>query len=112
MKNKKSLNSIIVGVILGTLESLLITFGDPSASWLVLLQSIIFWFSVGVIVYISETELSQYLHSVFIVLFLNIPWYINLTIIPNKLEHLVPMIIVSVVFGLIAGFVTKKLKKV
>jgi len=112
MKNKKLLNSIIVGAVLGVLEGLLITFGDPYASNLMLIQSIIFWFSVGVIIYISDTGLSIHLHSIFIVLFLNIPWYINLTIIPNKLEHLAPMVIVSIIFGLIAGKITKKLKKV
>lgn len=111
MKNGRFINSIIIGVVLAILEGLLITIGDPEASLLVLIQSIIFWFSVGVIVYISNTGLAIYLHSIFITLFLNIPWYINLTVIPNELEHLPPMIIVSVVFGLIAGFLTKKLNR-
>jgi hypothetical protein len=112
VKNKKLLNSIIIGIVLGVLEGVLITFGDPNASTLVLIQSILFWFSVGVIINISDTGLSNYAHSIFIVLFLNIPWYINLTVIPNKLEHLPPMVIVSVLFGLISGFLSKKLTKI
>ncbi len=109
MSNKRFFNSVIIGVVLAVLEGVLIKIGDPEASKLVLLQSVIFWFSVGVIIYISNSGLSTYFHSVFITLFLNIPWYINLTIIPKELGHLPPMIFVSIIFGLIAGFLTTKL---
>jgi len=112
MKMGKLLKASIVGTILGMLEGLLIVFGDPTATNLILLQSVIFWFGAGIIVYISDTGWTIYKHSVFIILLLNIPWYINLTLIPNKLEHLPPMIIVSIFFGLIAGYITSKLKNI
>ena len=69
MKNKQLINPILVGTLLGFLEGILIMFGDPNVGNLILIQSIIFWFGVGVIIYISNTGLSIYKHSVFITLF-------------------------------------------
>lgn len=99
----------IVGLIPATLEFLLVYFADPGAGTLMLLQSVIFWFGCGVVVYLASPPASRILGSVLLTLLLNLPWYIALSIAPGKWEHLVPLVVASLVMGVIIGVVGKKL---
>jgi len=40
-----------------------------------------------------------------IAVFLNLPWYINISIIPKQYGHFVPLVVASIVLGIIGGVV-------
>jgi hypothetical protein len=52
-------NAVIVGLIPAILEGLLIHFADPTTSNWVLIQSILFWFSCGFVVYLIDIGLNK-----------------------------------------------------
>ncbi|MBS1506605.1 MAG: hypothetical protein JSS79_08170 [Bacteroidetes bacterium] len=113
MQNRKTIlrNALLVGSIPALLEGILIYVVEPTvASWL-LLQAVLFWFSCGFIVHLIEVGLPALLHGIVFTVFMNIPWYIAESIGKNKPEHLLPLIIASVVMGIVIGFVSGKLKK-
>lgn len=108
---KKITKAFITGAIPAFLEGLLIHFADPQAGNWLLLQSVLFWFSCGFVVFMATPDKKKVLVSVSLTLLLNIPWYIALTVIAHKPEHLLPLIISSLVMGLIIGFVGSSLSK-
>lgn len=104
-------NACLVGIVPAILEGLLIYFTDPSASNWVLVQSILFWFGCGFAVYLVDIGSSKILNSMLMTVLLNLPWYIALTIVANKPEHLIPLIVASLIMGAIIGLVSIWLKK-
>jgi hypothetical protein len=110
-KKLKIRNAIIVGLIPATLEGLLIYFADPLAGRWILIQSMLFWFSCGFVVYLIDFGYKRILTSVLLTILLNIPWYIALTVVANKPEHLIPLIISSLIMGTIIGIATSRLDK-
>jgi hypothetical protein len=109
--NAKIKNAIIVGLIPAILEGLLIHFADPTTGNWVLIHSILFWFSCGFVVYLIDVGINKIISCILLTVFLNIPWYISLSIANGKIEHLVPLIISSIVMGLLIGLVSAKLNK-
>lgn len=112
MNNKiKIRNAILVGLVPAILEGLLIHFADPKTNHWVLIQSIIFWFGCGFVCYLIDLFKSKLLTSLLITILLCLPWFIALSIVDNKPEHLLPLIIASIVMGLIIGIVSLQLNK-
>jgi hypothetical protein len=109
--NAKIKNAIIVGLIPAILEGLLIHFADPTTSNWILIQSILFWFSCGFVVYLIDVGITKIISCIIFTVLLNLPWYISLSIGNGKSEHLVPLIISSIIMGLVIGLVSKKLNK-
>jgi membrane protein implicated in regulation of membrane protease activity len=109
--NIKNKNAFIVGMIPAILEGLLIHFADPTASNWILIQSILFWFSCGFVVYLIDFGINKIISCILLTVLLNLPWYISLSIGSGKIEHLVPLIVSSIVMGLIIGLVSKRLNK-
>jgi hypothetical protein len=102
-------NAIIVGAIPAILEGLLVYFADPLVGKWVLIQSILFWFSCGFVVSLADIGYRRIPVSILLTVLLNIPWYIALTIVANKPEHLIPLIISSIVMGTIIGYTSSRL---
>jgi hypothetical protein len=104
-------NAAITGSITAALEAILLFAADPHLSAWILFQSIFFWFACGIVVYLADTGLPPWLHGIVVTVLLNISWYIELSIIPNKLSHLAPLIIASIIFGAILGVVRNRLQQ-
>lgn len=102
-------NAILIGLICALLEALLLLGTDPSIDRWVLAQSLFFWFGCGLVVYMAESGLPALPHSVLLTLLLSMPWYIVLAIAPGKLTLLPPLVIAGIVFGLLIGFLRKRL---
>ncbi|EMJ95733.1 hypothetical protein [Leptospira alstonii] len=111
--NKKGIrfrNALSIGTVCAVLEGLLVFFADPTASRWVLIQSMLFWFSCGCIVTLAETGLPKTIGSILLTELLNLPWFIALVVIPKQYSHLLPLIVASLIFGVIIGFLNKALK--
>ncbi|MCE9501752.1 MAG: hypothetical protein K8R21_14820 [Leptospira sp.] len=110
MKNntlKLIINSSITGVIPATLEGILIYSVEPTISQWMVIQATLFWFTCGFVVYQLNTGENIFLISVGFTMFLNLPWYIAESIVKNKPEHFIPLVIASIVQGIIIGSLTK-----
>lgn len=103
-------NAIIIGIVMAILEGALIKIADPTTSTWILLQSILFWFSCGLIVSLSNTGLPKWIASILLTEILTAPWLISLVIIPQQYSHLIPLILVNTLFGGIIGGLNKVLK--
>lgn len=101
--NKNTRNAIVIGGVFALFETLMVYGVNPEESGWALLQGATFWFSCGVLVSISKTSLHPIIHSIFITVLMNIPWFIVLTIIPKNYDHLAPLFIASLIFGTIGG---------
>jgi hypothetical protein len=104
-------NACLVGIVPAILEGLLVYFADPTVSIWVLVQSILFWFGCGFVVYLIDIFPNKILGSILATVLLNLPWYIALTIVANKPNHLIPLIIASLIMGTIIGMVSRWLNK-
>lgn len=104
-------NAFLIGLILSIIEGSIIYIADSQTPALIFLQSMLFWFFCGAIVYLSNSGFSVVFHSVLWTFFLNIPWFINLAIITENYALLPPLIISSLILGLITGLLSRKLNK-
>jgi len=113
MTNTKSnlSRAAIIGLALALPESLLVFFADPEASSWIIVQGALFWFTTGVVIGLVQLPFSPLLSAVLVSVFLNLPWYINLVIIPKDYGHLLPLIIASMLFGLIGACLKLRLIK-
>jgi hypothetical protein len=109
--NAKIKNAVIVGLVPAILEGLLVYFTAPTTNNWILIQSVLFWFSCGFVVYLVDIGLNKIVNCVLLTILLNLPWYIALTVGSDKIEHLVPLIVSSIIMGLVIGFVSIKLNK-
>lgn len=96
-------NAFLAGILPAILEGLLISFADPEASNWVLAQSIIFWFGCGFVVYLADIAPNKVVSSVLLTVLLNVPWYIALTVVANQPDHLIPLVIASLIMGTVIG---------
>ncbi len=103
-------NAFLIGTIVAILEGLLVFSADPTASMWTLIQGMLFWFSCGFVVTLAEIGFSKMFSSILLTELLNLPWYIDLVVIPNHYSHLIPLIIASLVFGGMIGFLNQILK--
>ncbi|EMM98871.1 hypothetical protein [Leptospira noguchii] len=103
-------NAFLIGVIVAILEGLLVFGADPTASAWTLIQGMLFWFSCGFITTLAEIGFSKMFSSILLTELLNLPWYITLVVIPKQYSHLIPLIVASLIFGAIIGFLNRILK--
>jgi hypothetical protein len=103
MFKNRLFNAILTGLIPAVLEGLLIYFTASETNVWILIQSVLFWFSCGFVISLIEIGKSKILTSVLLTLLLNIPWFIALTIVANHPEHFIPLIISSLIMGIIIG---------
>ncbi|TGK34866.1 hypothetical protein EHQ12_06160 [Leptospira gomenensis] len=96
-------NAAIIGSIVAALEGILIGVADPDAGVFVLIQSMLFWFSCGAIVSIAEIGVPKFFSSILLTELMNLPWYITLVVIPENYQHLLPLVVASLLFGSIIG---------
>lgn len=101
--------SAIVGIIPAILEGVMILSVEPTIDRWVLFQATLFWFTCGVTVHIIDLGFPRIVHGILFTVFLNLPWYIAESIVKNKTEHFLPLVIASIVFGIIIGWTSKKL---
>lgn len=104
-------NAILTGLVPAILEGLLIYFADAITSNWVLLQSILFWFGCGFVVSLIDIGLSKIVSSILLTILLSLPWYIALSTGAGNPDHLAPLIISSIIMGLVIGLVSKRLNK-
>lgn len=103
-------NAFLVGVVCAILEALLILVADPGTDRWVFIQSISFWLGCGMVVYMADSGIPPIPHGVTLTVLLNIPWYIALSIVPGNLTLLPPLVIASIIFGIVIGLLKKKLR--
>ncbi|AOP34675.1 hypothetical protein A0128_12920 [Leptospira tipperaryensis] len=103
-------NAFSIGAVAGILEGLLVGFADPNVGIWILVQSILFWFSCGVIVSFVETGFSKFWSALILTELMNLPWFISLVVIPGNYSHLIPLIVASLIFGSVIGGLNLLLK--
>lgn len=97
--------AILIGIALGLLELVLLAGSKQKVSFWVYTQSVVFWFTCGFMIGIVDSPLPAYATGALIAIFLNLPWYINISIIPKQYGHLAPLVVASIVLGAIGGLV-------
>ncbi len=95
--------STLVGLLLGALEGLILLLSRQKLSFWVYAQSIIFWFACGVMIALVELPMPSLASGVLVAVLLNAAWYINIAVIPKQYAHLVPLIIASVLLGVVGS---------
>lgn len=95
--------AILIGILLGILEFAILAASRQELGFWVYAQSVLFWFTCGFMIGIVDSPFPPYLTGAMLAVFLNLPWYINISIIPKQYGHLAPLVIAGVVLGLIAG---------
>jgi hypothetical protein len=109
---KKTLSyGLGAGVIAGALDVSLVYFVEPSSTFWLLAQVFIAWVTIGWAVIATESGLPPVLHCIVVTIFLSLPWYIAEAILPGQWSHLPPLLIQSVVNGLIFAAVKKRMTK-
>lgn len=104
-------NGLLVGAVVAILEGLLLWLTDPSISLWLFIQGVSFWLFCGLVVYVAETGLPVLPSSILLTMLLNIPWYIALSIGTEKPELLFPLVVASLIFGIVIGLLSKRLKQ-
>lgn len=104
-------NGFLVGAVAATLEAILLLMADSSTSPWVFIQSISFWLFCGLVIYMAETGLPTILNGILLTLLLNIPWYISLSIAAGNPGRLIPLVIASLLFGTIIGWMSQRLHR-
>jgi Na+/H+-dicarboxylate symporter len=87
--------SIDIGMILAV---------EPSISPWALLEVALFWVPAGWFVVATNSGLGRRAHPILITMLLASPWYIVESFAKGKPEHLPPLMIVSIVFGVLFGW--------
>jgi hypothetical protein len=102
--------AIWVGGTLAVMEGALILAAEPGIERWHLAQAVLAWFSFGFVLYLSETGLPAVQEGILLTVILNLPWYIAEAIRPKKLDHLLPLIVASIIAGTLAGLLKKRLQ--
>lgn len=104
-------NGFLVGAVVAALEGILLRAADPGATFWVFAQGLSFWLFCGLVIYMTETGLPGILNGILLTVLLNIPWYIALSVIPGKPGNLIPLLIASLLFGTLIGWMSQRLKR-
>lgn len=103
-------NASITGVVPAILEGILVYSVEPTVNPWVLAQACLFWFTCGFAIYLIDVEMPSILKGMIFSVFLCLPWYIAESVVAGKPEHFAPLVIASVLQGLIIGFLDRRLK--
>ena len=95
--------AIFIGIVLGALELAILVGSKQKLGVWVYTQSILFWFTCGFMIGLVDSPLPPYATGAMIAVFLNLPWYINISIIPKQYGHFVPLVVASIVLGMLGG---------
>lgn len=106
------LPGFLAGSLAGLLDVLLIVAVDPRASSWVALASYLFWASAGLAVVASDSGLGSRTHGVLGTIVLNLPWYVTFGPAAGTPAHVLPLVAMSVVFGLGFGAVHARGRRV
>ena len=104
--------AILIGIVLGALEWAILASSRQKLGVWIYTQSIVFWFTCGFMIGIVDSPLPPYVTGAMIAVFLNLPWYINISIIPKQYKHLVPLVVASIILGIIGGFAKMLLARI
>lgn len=99
---------LLAGAIAASLDILLIITVEQTPSRWVLLESGLFWTVTGWLVVASHSGLSHLRHGVVTTVLINLPWYVLLSFAAGTPEHLPPLMMMSLVFGLGFGWTRSK----
>ena len=103
-------NAALVGLVPALLEGILVYSVEPSINRWILLQAILFWFTCGFTTHVIEINIPRIFLGIGFTVFLNLPWYIAESIVKNKPEHFLPLVVTSIVFGAVIGWISKRLR--
>lgn len=92
------------GAIAATVDISLILAVEPTISRWALLEVALFWFPAGWFVVSTSSGLRRYAHGILITMLLSSPWYIVESFAKGKPEHLPPLVLMSIVFGVLFGW--------
>lgn len=92
------------GAVAAALDVSLIMAVEPAISLWVPLEAALFWTAAGWAAVASTTGLGRFGHGVLATVLLNLPWYVLESFAAGHPEHLAPLVIMSVVFGLGFGW--------
>jgi hypothetical protein len=101
----------LVGLVPLLLEVILIYAVDSQTESWILIQSGLAWFSFGFVIHLINKSKRIVLNSVLLTIILNLPWYVAESIAKNMPEHLIPLIVASIIMGTIIGFVSKSVER-
>lgn len=93
---------LMVGFIAGALDAAIIILAEPTASAWGIAQAVIAWTLTGWVVTATDSGLRPFAHGLVVTVLLNVPWYIQFTILPGQWSLLPPLVVMSLLFG--AGF--------
>jgi hypothetical protein len=99
-----------IGLVAGLLDITLIYFVDPSLSPWLFIQAGIAWTLFGWIVLATDSGLPPMRHGILVTLLINVPWFINESILPGRWDHLPPLIVQGVVFGSLFGWEKRRME--
>lgn len=100
----------LVGAVVAALEGVLIRVAEPGIPFWVFVQSVSFWLFCGLVIHMTETGLPTILNGILLTLLLNIPWYISLSIVPGKPDTLMHLVTASLIFGMLIGLMSQRLR--
>lgn len=98
---RKGIVALVAGMLAGFLDMILIIFSEPASGW-TLLQVFLAWTICGFVVVVMDTRLNRFLHGIMLTVAINLPWYVLYGPGAGHAFLVVPLVIMSVVFG--AGF--------
>jgi hypothetical protein len=99
------ISAIFIGITLGLLEWGILAASKQKLGVWVYVQSIVFWFTCGFMIGVVDSPFPAYVSGALISVFLGLPWFINISIIPKDYKHLAPLVIASLILGSIGGVV-------
>lgn len=108
VQNKYILASF-TGLVPAILEAILLVSVEPDLNGWILFQSVLFWFTCGFVVFLLNFQSKILLRSLFYTVVICSPWYIAESFSKNQPDHFIPIMIASLVMGLVIGFLIKLL---
>ena len=101
----------MIGAAAGIGDVLLIAVAEPSAPYWSLAQAGSAWATMGLAVVAMDSPLNPMLHGLVATLLLNVPWFIQFSVISGRAAHLLPLVIQGVVFGAAFGWAKSRLRR-
>lgn len=92
------------GAVAALLDVSLILAVDESSSKWVLLEAALFWTTAGWAVVASNSGLGRFGHGVLATVILSLPWYVVTSFAAGHPEHLAPLLVMGILFGLGFGW--------
>lgn len=104
-------HAALVGLALALVEGLLLYLAEPGGSRWVLLQSVSFWFGCGCVLHLLHLVPNRWLSALLVCLLLNIPWYIALTVVAGHMEHLLPLLMATLLMSGLGAWLSQRLHR-